>query len=130
MLSRRDALTAVATAAASHWRESDYEWSNLEEWDEIESGHYPTGKLTPQKMWGSADTRFASLGVESEDTSKQLLKVWYSDSQGVALDSGAYGDDGLRFGQLATFTPDDARELAVAIYQAAEELERRREGQQ
>ncbi|MFB6068618.1 MAG: hypothetical protein ABEJ90_01665 [Halobacterium sp.] len=109
--------------------EADYDLSNVDEWDPMGTGHYRGAKLTPQQMWGSADTQFASFGVEPEDVPEQFLEVWYSDSLGVAVNLCAYGEDRLHFGQLATFDPDDARELAAAIYQAAEELERRREAE-
>lgn len=127
-VTRRQYLGALAAGAAANWEESDYDIENVEEWgDEIE--HVSIGRFTPLAYAGSADLGHSGFSVERRDVTDPMTAVWYN-RRGVIVSLEAeweLGEYDAYSGGSADFDPDEARDLAVAIYQAAEELERWRE---
>jgi hypothetical protein len=121
-MERRDFLQGLAAATAA-------QWEDLEDIEDLEPlGHevYSTGEISPEEIVGHADGKYGGVAFEEEDFTNRMAEVWYW-KNGVSLDIEAEGEDTVSSGQLLTLTPRQARELAVNLFQAAEELDRRRE---
>jgi len=125
-MQRRDFVSGVAAAAAGRLEEEEYDIVNVDEWDPIGFDRYCTGEVSPEQMSGSAAGTYGGMGFDPDDFTAQRAVVLYSAS-GVSLDLEAHGEGDVRTGLMTEFTSDQARELAAMLYQAAEELDRRRE---
>lgn len=122
-MQRRDFMSAVAALAATRWDNEDYDIENAEEWEPIDSGTYETGRFSPDYLSASGQGKFASWLLEDDDLPERTMEVFYSPQAVHLTFEGSDGD--VRAGGLADLTTDQARDLAAALYQAAEELDRR-----
>ncbi|QDX41784.1 hypothetical protein [Salarchaeum sp. JOR-1] len=125
-LTRRQYLGGVAALAASRWENEDYDIQNVENWEPLGTSLYVTGEITPDEVTASADGEYGRLTFNDDDFTERLAQVTYW-TEGVSLEIEAKGDGNVRAGQLTGLTTDEARELATILFQAAEELDRRRE---
>lgn len=130
--SRRQYMSGLASLAAAEWATKDYDIENAENWDPVTDGDYLTGEVSPEYVMGSASGTHAHMAFERDDLRDTTAHVLYNHT-GVSVELGGSEegeDDPVErnyVGALAHFTPDQARDLAVAIYMAAEELDRRPE---
>lgn len=122
---RREYMAGVAALAAARWETEDYDIENVENWEPMKHGTYTTGTFSPGYFSTSGEGKVGGWLLEDEDLSERTLEVFY-DTQEVHLTMEGKSDD-VRSGGLAAFDTDQARDLAAALYQAAEELDRRRE---
>lgn len=124
-VTRRQYLGALAAGAAANWEDAEYDIENVDEWGEnIE--HVNIGSFNPSEFRSDADLGYSGFLVENDSVERPTAEVWY-DNGGVTVSLEADLEGGDYAGNAGEFDPDEARELAVAIYQAAEELERWRE---
>ncbi|WP_418280816.1 hypothetical protein [Halorubrum sp. DTA98] len=120
---RRQYLAGVAALAAARWNDAEYDIDAVDEWGPIKGGLYTTGVFSPESLLTSGNDPAADWLVEDDDLTDRTLEVTY-DSEGVQLAIEGSAED-TRAGGLAEVSPEQAREIAAAIFQAAEELERR-----
>jgi len=125
-MQRREFMGGVAALAATRWESEDYDIDNVENWGPLGSSLYITGEITPDEVTASADGKYGGVAFNDDDFTERVAQVTYW-SEGVSLDIEAKGDENVRSGVLAGLTTDQARELAAMLYQAAEELDQRRE---
>lgn len=122
-MQRRGFLGGVAGLAASQWAADGLDPANIEAWDPLEDGIYQTGSISPHAVSSSGGGAAASWLIEDDDLTDRTASVAYSRS-GISL--AVEGEsDGLHAGALAELTPEQARDLAAALFQAAEEYDRR-----
>lgn len=125
-MNRREALQSLAALASAAWTAEglDPEMAG-EEWDRIDgSAGYTVGEFAPDGMIVSGDSPMSTFIFDGDRIHERFLGVYY-DSRGVNLDIEATGEDWIRAGSLTWLSAEQAREVAVAIYMAAEEQERR-----
>lgn len=124
-VTRRGYLGALAAGATVNWENAEYDIENVDEWGEkIE--HVNIGSFDPSAFRSDADLGCSGFLVENDSVERPTAEVWY-DNGGVTVSLEADLVDDDYAGNAGEFDPDEAREFAVAIYQAAEELERWRE---
>lgn len=125
-LSRREAMQALSGLAAARWAEQDLDPDEADEWGELRSG-YETGRHELRAASAVARGPFGGGAAFRDDVTDARATVTYGHSTGVSvhLDAEAAGADEVSAG--LDLEPDEARELAVSIYCAAEELERWRD---
>lgn len=126
---RREYMGGLASLAAAEWATEDYDIENAENWDAPVGGVWTVANMAPKQIIASAATGFGTMEYDDKNFTQREVEVTYTES-GVNVDIDAEGDEPdhgakPRVGALATFDPEGARELAVAIYMAAEELDRR-----
>jgi hypothetical protein len=122
---RRDFMSGVAAVAASRWNAEGYDIENVDEWDPVDGGAYQTGTFTPEYLIASGhDGDRAEWLFERGDFPDETIEVHY-DKSGVSIALEGAGES-HRAGSLANLTPEQARQLGAALYQAGEELERRK----
>ena len=124
-MQRREFMGGVAALAATRWDGEDYDIENAENWEPPTGGTFQTGTFTPTLVTTSADGQIGGWLLEDTDFTERTMEVFY-DADGVHLTIEGKGD-GVRGGGLAELDTDQARDLAAALYQAAEELDRRPE---
>lgn len=124
-VTRREYLGGVAAAAIARWEDEDYSLENVEEWDPIDGGIYTTGEFSPGYLRTSGDGVYSSWGVEDDDLQDRSLVVFY-DRDGVNVTMEGEGDN-VYGGALTELDTEEAKEFAAAVFQAAEELEQRRQ---
>jgi len=122
-VTRRQYMGGVAALAATRWENEDYDIENADEWEPLKGGIYETGTFTPAALTTSGDGKVAGWLLEGDDFSERAVEVFYDPSAVHLSFEGSDGD--LRAGGLAELTTEQARELAAALFQAAEELDRR-----
>lgn len=126
-LSRRDCMSAVAALAASQWDDEPYNIEDAEQWDPLSGGTYPTGSVSPGALSSSGYGPATKWLLEDDAFTDRRLEVYYS-PDGVHITAEATADgEGVRSGSVAELDPEQAREIAAALYRAAEEYERRPE---
>lgn len=129
MSSRRTFMEGVASMAAANWAEADYDIEDAENWDPVQGGLYIVDEFTPSQIITTAtvhaDDPFHRVNCEifPEQLPERDVIISY-DPSAVNVEIDGSGED-RRGGSLASLTPEQAREVAAAIYQAAEELDRR-----
>ncbi len=114
-----------AVAAVGCWDDEDYDIENVDEWEPMDGGTYETGRLTPSRLRASGDGTVAGWLIEEDTFTNRTMEVFYN-SSAVHLTFEGKSEE-LRAGGLAELTTDQARDLAAALFQAAEELDQRRE---
>lgn len=122
-MQRREFMGGVAALAATRWDGEDYDIENAENWEPPTGDTFQTGTFTPKLVTTSADGKIGGWLLEDTDFTERTMEVFY-DSSGVHLTIEGKGDD-VRGGGLAELDTEQARNLAAALYQAAEELDRR-----
>lgn len=122
---RRQYMAGVAALAAARWDDAEYDIDAVDEWGPLEGGVYRTGRFSPASLLASGDDPDGRWLVEDDDLSDRTLDVTYA-QEGVEIAIEGSAED-TRAGALASLSPEQAREIAAALYQAAEELERRTE---
>lgn len=125
-MNRRRYMSAVAALASVRWGRQGYDPAELEEWSDLGGGIYTTGEFTPATLIASASGVIGTWRCDDDDDlAERVVSVSY-DSRHVSLslDGETAGGD-AEAGALAGFEPEAAKELGAALYQAAEELERR-----
>lgn len=123
-MNRREALQSLAALASSAWTAEGWDPDGMEEWDPVKSGVYAYDR------W-EYDVQRLTAHVEGPMTFGELrdvftargVRVAYTEN-GVWLGVDGQGE-GYRTGLVATISPDVAREVASALYMAAEEFDRR-----
>lgn len=129
-MNRREALQSLAALASARWAAEglDPEMAG-EDWDRIDgSAGYTVDEFTPDGMILSADSYMSTFVMDRDWIQERHLGVYY-DSRGVNLDVEGSGEEWVRAGSLTWLSAEQAREVAVALFMAAEEQERRTEGQ-
>lgn len=120
-MQRRSFMQALAALAASRG-------VNLEDTDEedpVDTLDYWVADVEPKVIRSSGGGVVAGWDIEGESLDELQVAAWY-DSAGVALDLQGDGEL-VRTSTFAQLDPDEARELGVALFQAAEELDAWRE---
>lgn len=122
---RREFLEGVATVAAARWQSDELEIDNVDEWEPIRSAVYETGEVEADSLSAMGQAGPAHWRVGDDDIEERILTASY-DEEGPRLAVAGRAEGGLpKSESLARLTPDQARELAAALYQAAEEYDRR-----
>ncbi len=124
-LLRRQYMSAVAAAAAARWDDEDYDIENVDEWEPMDGDTYRTATFTPRYLSATGEGKFASWVLEDEDLPERTMDVFYRTEAVHLTFEGADRERDVRAGSLADLSTDQAKELAAALYQAAEELRRR-----
>ena len=124
-MQRREFMGGVAALAATRWENEDYEIENADEWEPLKGGSYTTGTFVPESMRTSGEGAVAGWLLEDDEFEDRTVEVFY-DTSGVHLTIEGSGDD-LYGGAIGEFEPDAAKQLAAALFQAAEEYDRRPE---
>lgn len=123
-MQRREYMSAVAGLAASNWAAEDYDIEDADEWDPATPGHYFTGRFAPSAITSTSQNSTHLLEFRDGDFSDRVLNVQYDeDHVNVAIEGSA--DGGVCAGALAELSPEQAKEIAAALYMAAEEQSRR-----
>lgn len=118
---RRSILETIAALAAARWDAEGFGPEDVDGWEGPTGGIRETGEFSPMRMLTSGEGPAAMWRMEDRKFEKRTLRVLY-DHGGVQVDIEAEGD-GVRGGTLVELQPDQARQLAVSLYQAAEEQE-------
>jgi len=122
-LTRREAMNGVAALAASRWAADNLDIEDADEWEPPTDGIYTTGAFAPAGISTSGNGQVADWLLEDADFTDRTLKVSYGHCEvQLSMEGRA---DAVRAGALASLTPEQARELGAALYQAGEELDRR-----
>lgn len=106
------------------WDAADYDIDNVENWGDID-GAYTVDDILPDRLSSEGDGNVAGWYVKDEDLTTRSVSVHYS-SSGVRLGLDGTGDD-VQMSAGAGLTPEQAKRLGAALYQAGEELERWRD---
>lgn len=122
-MERREFIEGVAALTATRWDAEGHDPENIEEWAPTEPGTYTTGEFSPVYLSTSGSVPGGEWLLEDSDFTERSIQVFY-DQRKVNLGVSGEGE-GIDGGLLAELNPDQARELGAALYQAAEELERR-----
>ncbi len=116
---------SAADLAAARLDTEDYEIDNADEWGTMGCQSFYTGTFTPDSIQTSGDGTVAGWLLEDDDLDDRTLEVFY-DTSGVHVAIEASGE--AVFGSTGCeFSPTQAKQVAAALYQAAEELQRRTE---
>jgi hypothetical protein len=127
-LTRREALQGVAALAATRFEGTERDLEHVEEWHPLGRGSWMLEAPDATDAGGRIEAPHVDAGVELGAQAPAWANVWYADPDGVSLGVERERDaDDVYVSAQATFDTDAARELAATIYQAAEELDRRRE---
>jgi len=108
---------------ASRLLDGDYPIDDAEEWDPLEAACYGVAIVEGDKLNVRAEGPYAALEFEGGVFEDPAVDVWYSD-RGVYL-SLEGKEEQNRSTTSMRVTPDAARELAAALFRAAEEHDRR-----
>lgn len=120
-----DNSNAPAAIAARWWDEADYDIENADDWEPLEFGSYSVGSILPAETGASGEAFAVSWLLEDGHFDDRTVEVFY-DRGGVFASFEASSEDGeVRNGAHVGLDPDEAREFAALLYQAAEEFERR-----
>jgi hypothetical protein len=125
-LTRREALSALGALAATRWDAEGFD-DPPEEWDPIE-GPMDVVDVDPARPSLTGEGPLGGFLLDRDDVADAALSVWY-DRPGVYVSLEVEGEGDVYAGGSGMLDPDQARDLAVALYQAAEELERRPDGE-
>ena len=125
-LTRREALEGVAALAAARWTAEGYDPADVAEWRDLGSDDFRTIELDAQGGRGSAEMPFSRVEVNAGNVDEHTAYVRYDDYNDVSIEIAHESND-VYLGMLTHFDERGPRALAAAIYQAAGELERRRE---
>lgn len=121
-MKRREALQSLAALAAGRLAAGDGP-VEASEVDKPASGDFHVGSIEPKhlafNLWG----QLIDADVGGRDVDEKAIDVWGNHQQ-INLSQDCDVSDAYA-GSYATMDPDTARELAVAIYMAAEEADRR-----
>jgi len=120
-MNRREYIAALSSLAASKW--ADEGWSEPEEWGPIGNGAYPLDGISGSELVLFADGSIGQWTIEPYDIDETTVEVHYT-SEYVRLGVDAEGDE-ISAGGGFDLTSDEARNLAVALFRAAEEMDRR-----
>jgi len=117
-------LPGLVGFAMTRWDEEGITPPTLDDdLDPIDNGIYRTGEFTPEAVTGSGQGPISQWEFNAEDFEEQVLEICYT-CGGVSLEIQAKGEE-KRDGMLADFSTDQAREIAAALWQAAEERDHR-----
>lgn len=121
-MNRRTYMEGVASLAAARWAGEDYDIENVDEWD-APDGLYTTGEFAPESLRGDGRGQIGEWCIRDRDLTDRTVTTCY-DERGVNLFVEGSGGE-LSTGCSIKIAPDTAKELAAALYQAAEEFEKR-----
>jgi hypothetical protein len=127
-LTRPEAMQGVAALAATRFEGTERDMSDVDEWPPL--GHESWFVDAPDAIdaEGHIEAPHVTAGVDIGADAPAWPNVWYKDSEGVGVGIERERDaDDVYLSASATFDTDAARDLAAAIYRAAEELDTRRE---
>lgn len=122
-MNRREAMQSLVAAATARWTAEGWNPQEMEDWEPVTSGIYG------YERWGFEATEMSGhvngpiTHAEIDEFSSREIRVAYTE-KGVWLDVDGKVEE-ITVGALATLSPEQAKDIAVALYQAAEELERR-----
>lgn len=122
MMKRRsfiETLAALAAARRSDGRQPD----DLGGWHDADTDDLTIGDVAPEEVTVSATGSLGEWLLDDAALSERRLEVSY-DALNILLSVEASGDT-IEAGTLTALTPEQAREIAVALYQAADEHDRR-----
>lgn len=122
-MNRREFIASISAATVAGW-EADGDPPRPEEWDPVSPGVYHVLNVNTEKTILSCETNHWGILLEEADFDESVIQVAYTDEQ-VTIDIDAEGRDHIHADMFAALDPDAARDLAVAIYSAAEEMDRR-----
>ena len=124
MIGRRDVLQLLAGATIARWESEGHAPDEVDDWELPKRSWWEIGRVSAQSARGTAVSGTAKIKFFPENIDSAGIYVSY-DTDGVNVESELEDEMG-DLGTLKTFSPEQAREIAVNLYQAAEELERRR----
>lgn len=123
-MSRRDTIKALTSLAAARWRADEDIDEPISEWPPLNAHSYVTAELTPEALTTSGHGPAANWRVTTDRFTDETITVRYS-RDGIQLAADGRTDD-IHAGSTTDLTTDQARTLAVALFQAAVELDCRR----
>lgn len=123
-LPRRAVLQGLAAAAAAS---SPLERTEALEWEHDAGGTYISHRGTFEHLYGHLYGGLVHVDLEADDFTDHRAEVMY-DRSGIHLNIDAESDE-VSLGALAKLTNEQAREIAIALWQAAEEQEMRNAGE-
>lgn len=95
----------------------------IESCDPMGGGNFRTGMFTPEKIKTNGNGSSCNWMVDDGQLTERTVEIYY-DREGVHVVLEGKGDD-VHGDAKAMVDVDQAREFAAALYQAAEELDRR-----
>jgi len=124
-LSRRAVLQGLAAAAAASAGASETAPIDSLDWEN--GGRYEPLSGTFEGLFGHVHGELIWTDLEPADFSERTVEVRY-DNSGVYLDLDGSSDT-IGVGMLATMNDEQARDLAIALWQAVEEKQARNAGE-
>lgn len=123
-LSRRHFMGATAAVALTRIRDAGHDPSEADQWSPVDGWGYITGTFTPLSVAAGADGPLSSFRVGRDtELTDQRIEVGYG--PGAVLVSFHGKNDGLSVDGGLKVSPEQAKQLGAAIYQAGWELENR-----
>lgn len=135
-MERRSFMEGVAALAGVRWADQDVDVDELtsgaeagddptlEEIAAERGGPYTTGEFTPPGFMHRTGFRVGEIVMWGDDFDEFDLAVQY-DYNGPYIAQEFASDDGDQVDLMTKLTPEQARQLGAALYQAAEEHESR-----
>ena len=106
------------------WAAAEYDIQNVEEWGDVDGWH-TIEDLAPERLSSHGQGNVAGWAVEDDDLLTRCLAVEYC-PDGVHFCFQGDGAD-VEIDGGATLTPEQAKRLGAALFQAGEELDRWRD---
>lgn len=122
---RATVLQGLAAATAAMTPGTGVQPSDGADWTGYESYETLSGEF--DKLFAHVHGEIVWSDLEPDDFSEHVLEVRY-DSTGIYLGVDGHSDT-IGLGLLATLTDEQARDAAIALWQAAEEKEARDTGE-
>jgi hypothetical protein len=112
----------VRARVAGRWDAAEYDISNVDDWPELGSGTFTIEQLPTEGFSSSGETGVAGWVFDGDDVADRTTTVYYArDGVHVGLEGE---NESTRVSVEARLSPEQARQLGAALYQAGEELER------
>lgn len=123
-MNRRELIQSITAAVAADYDAAEYSIDGEWEWGE-RGGLYRTASIRPEEISGSLESDLLCADLGPDDLSNFDVQAQY-DRRGVKLNMHVGGEVG-EFGLLANLSEDEARELAIGLWQAVDQRQRRSE---
>jgi hypothetical protein len=123
-MKRREYLAALSAAVAAR-RESGGSECEPEEWEPIGTKIFRVGEVATSGAHFYGDSIVAGWNISNDQLDERRAIVEYDRDEVLLNVKGKRGGDRMSFGSGVALSVDEARDLAVALFQAAEEKEKR-----
>lgn len=122
-MERREFVGGLAALAGVQWDEEGLDIESADEWEPLGPGLYFTARQSVDELVARVRSDSERLLADDGEFPSPEVQVYY-DRDGVHVDLEGSADS-TNLSISNALTPAQAREVAVGLYQAAEELEKR-----